>query len=147
MQQDIERFYEKCLTHLGWGYDPTGRHIDISNVQKAYMEHGCMWCLCEDNFIIGTVAVKNISIDDAKEKIAELKRMFVLAEYQGKGYGRLLLETAIHYSCENGFDKLLLDTRLELHAAVHLYHKYGFVGIPSYNDNAKAELYMELPLH
>lgn len=47
--------------------------------------------------LIGTVAVRIIDIDD---KVAELKRMFILPEYQGKGYGRLLLEYAIDYARE-----------------------------------------------
>ena len=146
MQQDIERFYEKCFTDLGWGYDPAGRHSDTSNVYETYMRNGCFWCLYEDTLLIGTVAVRNINVEDTNEKMIELKRMFVLKEYQGKGYGRLLLETVIAYSRENGFDKILLDTRKELRTAIQLYRKYGFVEIPAYNDNVRAELFFELKL-
>lgn len=146
MQQDIEDFYYKCFTNLGWGYEPNGRHSDTVNIQEEYMSNGCMWCLYDDDLLIGTVAVRNINIEDKSQKIAELKRMFVLNEYQGKGYGHLLLETAIPYSHEKGFDKILLDSRIEFSTAVHLYRKYGFVEIPAYNDNTKAELYMELKL-
>lgn len=70
--------------------------------------------------------------------------MFLLKEYQGKGYGHLLLKIAISYSRKNGFDKIRLDSRTELPTAVHLYQKHGFVEIPAYNNNPKAELYMEL---
>ena len=145
MQNDIGSFCEKCYADLGWGYDPIGRHSDMSNINEAYMKNGCMWCLYDANLLIGTVAVKNISANKS-EKIIELKRMFVLKEYQGKGYGRLLLETAIAYAREEGYDKIFLDTRIELRAAIDLYRKYGFVETPAYNDNAKAELFMELKL-
>ncbi len=147
MQQDIEEFYYKCFTDLGWGYEPNDRHSDTVNIQKEYMAKGCMWCLYEGDLLIGTVAVRNISVEDKEEKVAELKRMFMLKEYQGKGYGHLLLETAISYSRENGFDKMRLDSRKELRMAVHLYHKHGFAEIPVYNDNKSAELYMELKLN
>ena len=39
--------------------------------------------------MIGIIAIRKI--DDGK-RIVELKRMFVLPEFQGNGYGRLLLE-------------------------------------------------------
>ena len=146
MQQDVENFFQKCFIDLGWGYDSAGRHIDISDIHEAYMRNGCFWCLYESTLLIGTVAVRNISMENTNEKIAELKRMFVLKKYQGKGYGRLLLETVITYSRENGFDKILLDTRIELHTAIKLYRKYGFVEIPAYNDNVKAELFFEMKL-
>ena len=146
MQHNIELFYQKCFADLGWGYDPTGRHTDIANVYEAYTKTGCMWCLYDGDLLIGTIAVRNISTGE-NEKIAELKRMFVLKEYQGKGYGRLLLETAIAYSRENGFDKIFLDSRKELQTAIQLYLKSGFVEIPAYNDNVMAELHMELILH
>ena len=147
MQQDIEHFYEKCFTDLGWGYDPAGRHSDIPKTYEVYMENGCMWCLYDGDLLIGTIAVRNISTESKSDKIAELKRMYVLKEYQGKGYGHLLLKTVIAYSYEKGYDKIRLDSQVENHAAVHLFRKYGFVEIPSYNDDAFAELYMELELH
>ena len=146
MQQDIEGFIQKCYADLGWGYDPAGRHKDIADILEAYMKNGCFWCLYDNNLLIGTVAVKNISKDSVIEKNAELKRMFVLKEYQGKGYGRMLLEAAISYSRDSGFDKIFLDTRKELHTAIKLYRKYGFVDIPAYNDNIKADLFFELKL-
>ncbi|MCL2056034.1 MAG: GNAT family N-acetyltransferase [Oscillospiraceae bacterium] len=145
MQKDIERFFIKCFSDLGWGYEPGGRHTDISDAYKAYMENGCMWCLYDGKLLAGTVAVRNIT-KAGGEKTAELKRMFVLKEHQGKGYGNLLLETAVAYSRENGYCKILLDSRKGFHAALHLYRKYGFTEIPAYNDNEKAELYMGLKL-
>ena len=146
MQGDVERFFEKCFADLGWSYDPAGRHSDISNVYGTYMEKGCMWCLYDGGLLIGTVAVKNISVKGYSEKALELKRFFVLKEYHGQGYGRLLLETAIAYSRENGFGKIFLDSRIDLRAALHLYRKYGFVETSAYNDNEQADLYMQLKL-
>ena len=146
MQQNIESFYDKCFTDLGWGYDPIGRHSDIPKTHEIYMENGCMWCLYDNNLLIGTIAVRNISEPDKSDKIAELKRMYILKEYQGKGYGRLLLDTVINYVTENDYDKIRLDSRVENRAAVYLYRKYGFVEIPAYNNNPFAELYMELKL-
>ncbi|MCL2003769.1 MAG: GNAT family N-acetyltransferase [Oscillospiraceae bacterium] len=150
MQQDIENFIQICFkevyANMGWGYDPAGRHSDIANICEAYMKNGCFWCLYDGTVLIGTVAAKNICQVSANGKHIELKRMFVLKEYQGKGYGRLLLETVIDYSRKNGFDKILLDTRIDFHAAIKLYRKNGFVEVPAYNDNTNADLFFELKL-
>lgn len=93
--------------------------------------------------MIGTVAIRTI---DNVKRIVELKRMFVLPEYQGKGYGRLLLEYAITYSREQNYHKMCLDTRKQFSVAQHLYRSVGFQEIDRYNDNEHAELYFELIL-
>ena len=140
MQQDIEIFCQKR------GYDLAGRHIDMSNIHETYMKNGCFWCLYADALLIGTVAVRNIKVKNTNKKIAELKRMFIMNDYRGKGYGRLMLDTAIVYSRDNGFAKILLDTRIEHDKAIELYREYGFLEIPAYNDNVEAELFFELDL-
>jgi len=143
MQQDIEHFYEKCFNDLGWGYEPTGRHSDIVNIPDIYMLNGCMWCMYENNQLIGTVAVRTI---DKENKIVEMKRLYVLKEQQGKGYGNMLFETALNYVKEHRFNKICADTRNDRDASRHLMCKYGFNEVPRYNDNQFAELFFELNL-
>lgn len=143
MQQQVIQFIEKCFVALGWGYSPNSRHIDTADVEKHYMQNGCFWCLFENHVLIGTVAVRTI---DFENKILELKRMFVLPEYQGKGYGRQLLKHAIDYAKEQKYNSICLDTRNELATAQHLYKKYGFKQIDKYNNNEYADVYFELKL-
>jgi len=107
------------------------------------MKSGCFWCLIDNGNIIGTVAIRIIDDDN---RIVELKRMFVLPEYQGRGYGRLLLEHAITYSQKQKYQKMCLDTRKQFSAAQHLYRSVGFQETDKYNDNEHAELYFELTL-
>lgn len=143
MQQDIEYFYNKCFTDLGWTYEPNGRHSDTVNIQRDYMANGCMWCLYNDNQLLGTVAIRTI---DSEKKIAELKRLYVLEEWQGQGYGDMLFQTALTYAKENHYKKICADTRNDRNASRHLMQKYGFYEIQKYNENPFAELYFELEL-
>ena len=143
MQSDIEKFYCKCFTDLGWGYEPHGRHSDTLNIDEVYMSNGCMWCLYDDDLLIGTVAVRTI---DKENKIAELKRLYVLKEYQNKGYGNILFQAAINYAKEKNYSRICADTRNDRNASQHLMRKYGFREIPKYNDNPFAELFFELEL-
>lgn len=143
MQQAVENFFERCFSAVGIPYSPRDRHADIADVERYYMQNGCFWCLFENELLIGTVAVREIDIDN---KVVELKRMFVLPEYQGKGCGRYLLEYAIAYAREQQYNKICLDTRKQFSAAQHLYRSCGFQETEKYNDNERAELYFELTL-
>lgn len=143
MQQSVGDFFEKCFSAVGIPYSPTDRHADIANIKQYYMQNGCFWCLFDNEVLIGTVAIRVIDIEN---KVIELKRMFVLPEYQGKGCGRMLLEYAIDYAGEKRYNKICLDTRKQFSAAQHLYRSSGFRETEKYNDNERAELYFELVL-
>lgn len=143
MQQSVGDFLEKCFSAVGIPYSPKDRHADIADVEQCYMSNGCFWYLFDNEVPIGTVAVRIIDMDN---KVVELKRMFVLPEYQGKGYGKLLLKHAIDYAKEQQYNKMCLDTRRQFSAAQHLYRSNGFLETDKYNDNEKAELYFELVL-
>jgi putative acetyltransferase len=143
LQQDIDQFFEKCFTDLRWSYEPNGRHSDIANIQNSYMSNGCFWCIYDDSRLIGTVAVRAI---DTKNEIAELKRLYVLKEEQGNGYGSMLFKTALNYARESKFHKICADTRYDRDASQHLMRKHGFDEVSKYNDNQFAELFFELKL-
>ena len=138
MQQDIENFFVKCFSDLGWDYEPYGEHSDIVNIKDVYMTNGCMWCMYDNNKIIGTIAVRTL---DADNKSVEFKRLYVLREYQGRGYGDILCKTAINYAKEAKYKKVYADTAKDRAASQHLLSKYGFVktskyaGCSLYTDN------------
>jgi len=131
------------MESLGWEYRPGDRHSDILNINDTYMRHGCFWCLYEGDDMIGMVAARRI---DEENNVAELKRLYVLPEYQGLGYGDMLFKTALDYVKERGYGAVRLDTRGDRSASLHLIEKYGFRRIEQYNDNEFAELYFELDL-
>lgn len=143
MQSSVDYFFKNCFAAVGIPYSPQDRHYDIADVQQYYMQNGCFWCLFDNDVLIGSIAVRIIDIDN---KVLELKRMFVLPEYQGRGYGRKLLEHAVSYARKKGYYKLCLDTRRQFLAAQHLYRSCGFRETEKYNDNERAELYFELIL-
>lgn len=143
MQHQVDSFFKKCFLVVGIPYSPKDRHADVANVEQHYMKNGCFWCLLDEDNIIGTVAIR---ILDDVNKVVELKRMFVLPEYQSNGYGRLLLEHAIAYAKEQQYNKMCLDTRKQFSVAQHLYRSVGFQETDKYNDNEHAELYFELVL-
>lgn len=110
IQPQLEEFFEIVLNAAGWGFYPEGRHSPLRNIYNEYpRDKGGFWLYYLDNMIIGTVAVR--SIDNIK-KIAELKCMYVLPEYQGRRYGKKLLKYALEQAESIGYRYIRLRLRL-----------------------------------
>jgi GNAT superfamily N-acetyltransferase len=90
--------------------------------------------------ILGTTAVRNLK---QFESTRELKRMYVLRDFRRLGLGQKLLDTAIDFAKSVGYSRMVLDSSKTLYAARTLYLKNGFVDIPRYNDNYRADVFME----
>ena len=143
MQPALESCFKSCVEALGWEYQPFGRHSDIAAIEETYMRNGRFWCIFDDDELIGTAAARCI---DNKNRIAELKRLYVLPEQQGKGYGGLLFKIALGYVKEQGYRTVRVDTRHDREASLHIIDKYRFRRVEKYNDNSFAGLYFELDL-
>jgi N-acetylglutamate synthase-like GNAT family acetyltransferase len=84
--------------------------------------HGIYYLLELEGTIIGMGAVHEI-----KEKIGEIKRMYILPTYRGKGYGKALLKQLLKKAKEFGYEAVYLDTARFMTAAQHIYRSSGFI--------------------
>lgn len=121
---------------------------DIIRVQEHYnkSDGGCFWVaesIDNNNQIVGTTAVRKLK---QFESTCELKRMYVLMEFRRLGIGQNMLDTAIDFAKKAGYKRMVLDSSKYLDAARALYLKKGFVKIPRYNDNHRADIFMEKKL-
>jgi GNAT superfamily N-acetyltransferase len=126
---------------------------DILAIDESYNKSNgsCFWVaetvVNDDYFntqqkqkILGTTAVRNLK---QFESTCELKRMYVLLDFRRLGLGQKLLDIAIDFAKSVGYSRIVLDSSKTLHAARALYLKNGFVDIPRYNDNYRADVFME----
>ena len=96
---------------------------DLDDLSKTYIEHGgILYILLEGTKVVGTVAIKRVT-----DSVAELKRMYLLKEYRGQGWGSRLLEQAINFCKERRFKECRLDTTVRQTDAQMLYQKKGFI--------------------
>jgi mycothiol synthase len=58
--------------------------------------------------------------------VGEIEPVGVLTHWQGRGYGRFLLQSAIHDLASRGADHIHIGTWAENAAALHLYRSLGF---------------------
>ncbi|MGA2618077.1 MAG: GNAT family N-acetyltransferase [Thermoguttaceae bacterium] len=80
----------------------------------------------------------------------EVGKMAVTHSHQGKGLGKMLLQTCIEKAKALGKKRLVLETNNVLGTAVALYRKFGFVelgrDVAPLSAYARTEMFMELRL-
>lgn len=76
-----------------------------------------------------------------------MKRLFVRPSFRGKQIGNQLIQQIINDAKEIGYSYMLLDTLPFLKSAIHMYKKFGFYEIESYNDSPmSSSIFMKLDL-
>jgi ribosomal protein S18 acetylase RimI-like enzyme len=139
----VARELAQYLSFIGDAFEPEGLDHDIAHWQEEYGGGQGALLLVEDpaGEVVGTAAVRFLA-----PGVGELKRMWLRPTCQGRGLGRRLMDASLEEARRLGCRSLRLDTESKLEAAVHLYRAYGFVEIPRYNDNRRADLWMERSL-
>jgi ribosomal protein S18 acetylase RimI-like enzyme len=115
---------------------------DIDEFQQTYFnDDGIFLVLTDDDQIIGTGAIRKID-----GKICELKRVWLLFEYHGKGLGYRMIEELFAFAREKGYQRVRLETDRDAQSrAFDLYKRLGFNEIPRYSDH-QDETAMEMIL-
>jgi drug/metabolite transporter (DMT)-like permease/GNAT superfamily N-acetyltransferase len=77
---------------------------------------------------------------------AEVKRMYVVPEARGRGFGAQLLARLEDEARRRGYERVRLDTAASLTAAQGLYRGAGYEEIGDYNGNSDASHWFEKQL-
>lgn len=67
--------------------------------------------------------------------ICEMKRLFVLPPFHGKGIGKQLATAIVDAGRQMGYAKMVLDTLNRLQPAIQIYEQLGFVHCEAYYHN------------
>ena len=79
------------------------------------------------------------AIKKYSEEYMEVKRMFVVADYRGKAYGKVILDELEQWSRELGYTHCILETGHKQPAAISLYKKAGYEITKNYGQYAGVE--------
>ena len=150
----IELISDIIVNEFGFKLEFDTLDSDILAIEEIYNKSagGCFWVAesLDDNNpeqqrqkIVGTTAVRILK---QFESTCELKRMYVSSDFRQLGLGQKLLDIAIDFAKNIGYSRMVLDSSKMLYAARALYLKNGFVDIPRYNDNYRADVFMEKKL-
>lgn len=115
---------------------------DIDDVQQTYFaNNGTFLVMTDRDQIIGTGAIRRL-----ENEICELKRVWLLFEYHGRGLGYQMIQELFTFAREGGYQCIRLETdRNGQRRAYDLYQRLGFYEIPRYSDN-EDDVAMEMTL-
>ena len=148
--QEVQELFSEYTDILLKG-DPTFRkYLEIQNydaelkhLEKKYgLPEGRLYLAYKDEDLAGCIGLKKIDSINC-----EMKRLYVRPQFRGENIGNILIQKIINDAKEIGYQYMLLDTLPFLKSAVHMYKKYGFYEIDSYNDSPmKSSIFMKLDL-
>lgn len=70
----------------------------------------------------------------------EIKRLFILAEYRGRGGSKVLIQDLLQRAQAQGYDQAVLSTWKSNHTGLALYQNLGFQTVPSFKSHPNSEL-------
>ena len=82
---------------------------------------GRLWLAERDDVLLGCIAIAH-----RPHNRAQLRWLVVHPDARGLGLGRTLVDRALGYCEERGFDAIFLETTDGLDASMHIYEKRGF---------------------
>lgn len=122
-------------------FEAAGEYRDIENLESEYFgNRGVFLGAFDGENLIGTGAVRRL--DDAR---CELKRMWLLNEYHGRGIGFMLFKHLQTFALRERYRFMRLQTSPRQVRALHFYERLGFQPIPCYNDEVN-EISMEMSI-
>jgi GNAT superfamily N-acetyltransferase len=83
----------------------------------------------ENDQAVGCGAIKEFDKDSM-----EVKRMFVLPEYRGRGIAKKILAELETWAKAMSYQKTILETGKRQQEALQLYQKFGYKIIPNYGQ-------------
>lgn len=113
--------------HLDWGFGlffEARVAREMSEFLSRFNEtRDGLWIVSFNDRIEGGIAIDGIK---ARTDGAHLRWFILSQEVRGRGFGHRLMEEAISFCKKKDYRKIYLQTFEGLHAARHLYEKFGF---------------------
>lgn len=116
---------------------------ELEDLEHKYgLPYGRLYLAYYEGELAGCIGLRKVN-----EINCEMKRLYVRPQFRGKHIGEYLVKHIIQEAKAIGYSYMLLDTLPFLQSALHMYKKYGFYEISSYNDSPMdTSIYMKLDL-
>ncbi len=99
--------------------------VQLDFMFETYNKLKSIYFVVEENGkIIGGAGISQL--ENSKENICELQKMYFLQEARGKGIGYKMIEKCLEKAIEFGYSNCYLETLPEMKVAQSLYKKFGF---------------------
>ncbi len=126
------RYFAELDERFVDGFDP-GDTL-VADAPALAAPHGAFVVARSDGRPVACGGVQRID-----ESTAEIKRMWVDAEWRGVGLGARMLRALEDRAADRGHSRVVLDTNATLDEAIAMYERAGYHPIERYNDNPYAQ--------
>jgi ribosomal protein S18 acetylase RimI-like enzyme len=121
---DVWRLHREGVEQTASQYPAAvkGYEDDLRAIEETYLSNdGNFWVIEAPDGLVGMAAISRV---DAKT--GRLRRMRVAEAWRRRGLALALLDTAVEFCREFGYERVILDTTEQQTAAHFLYEGYGF---------------------
>jgi len=96
---------------------------DVQNIAKSYGGLGeAFFVALSGTEVVGTVAIKK-----EDDRVAFLRRLFVSPDYRGQKMGSKLIDAALAFCKDVGYEEIIFKTTSRMTGAITVCQKSGFV--------------------
>ena len=96
---------------------------DIEDLERSYGGLGeAFFVALDDEKIVGTVGIKK-----EDKRVALLRRLFVAAPYRQRQIGIKLIDQAIQFCHQVGYEEIVFKTTSRMERAIKVCQKQGFI--------------------
>ena len=128
--EEAMRLLEASDAYLGNLYPPESNHL--SSPEDLSAAHVRFLGFLEDSKVVGCGAIKILR--DKEGPYGEIKRLFVLEAYRGRGISKILLEALERHLTVQGISLSRLETGIHQPEALGLYQRLGYLKRGPYGD-------------
>jgi len=129
--QSARELFIQYADSLGFDLEFQGFSRELAGLPGDYASPGGCILLAE----VGGGFTGCVALRPLQDKICEMKRLYVIPEYQGRGIGGAVANSVISEARQKGYQKMRLDTIESMKAAQGLYCSLGFKTIEAYCYN------------
>jgi ribosomal protein S18 acetylase RimI-like enzyme len=133
--KEVKEFYTEVIADLRRkGVYQWDRFYPNSLIISADIRKGSLFGMLNGNKLIGVVVIdtneskkyRTIKWSDEKGRPVIIHRLAVHPQYQGKGYGKGLLQFAEKHALETGYSSIRLDVFSQNAGALKMYNRAGY---------------------
>jgi putative acetyltransferase len=118
----VRQVIGSVFAEYGMTFDPPGFDADLADIEGVYAGRGGWFAVLTDaGRVVGTVGFL-----PHRPGEGEIKRLYLLPEYRGRGRGRALIEHALERARQSGCHEVTAWSDARLETAHQVYRRLGF---------------------
>jgi putative acetyltransferase len=121
-EDDVFRIVKYVLAEYGLATNPEKTDADLKDIHQSYMLGGGAFRILESN----GRTIGSYGLYANTQESCELRKMYLLPEFRGHGFGKKMMEDALRMAKILRFIEMTLETNSRLKEAIGLYKAYGF---------------------